>query len=433
MNTAGDGAESDESASVTLVGKPPKPTNVTVSGGDASVTLGWTSGGNGGSAITKWQYLKEDDGTWDGTWTDICETSTNSNCPSVASHTVSNLTNGTAYKFKVRAVNTHGDGAESDESASVTPATKPSKPTSVTVSSGDASVTLGWTSGGNSGSEITKWQYLKEDDGTWDSTWTDICDTESDSNCPSTTSHTVSDLTNGTPYKFKVRAVNELGDGAESDESASVTPEGKPFKPTNVTASRGDQSVTLGWASGGNGGSEITKWQYRRKADATWDSTWMDICKTESDSDCPSTTSHTVSSLNNGTTYKFKVRAANTHGDGAQSDESRLRHSRRQAAEARDADGRGGTPERRHLVVDYVEQRFGRHRLAIQEEDRRHLGQRLDRRPEQRQPHEHDRHRRQPDQTTRRIGSRCRRRTASARARNRTSPTQPLRRLPRWR
>ena len=322
VNTAGDGAESDESASVTLVGKPPKPTNVTVSGGNASVTLGWTSGGNGGSAITKWQYLKEEGGTWDGTWTDICETSTNSNCPSVASHTVSSLTNGTAYKFKVRAVNTHGDGAESDESASVTPAAKPPKPTSVTVSGGDASVTLGWTSGGNGGSAITKWQYLKEEGGTWDSTWTDICETSSDSNCPSTTSHTVSNLTNDTAYKFKVRAVNALGDGAESDASASVTPEGKPPKPTNVTVSRGDASVTLGWTSGGDGGSEIIKWQYLKEAGGTWDSTWTDICETETNRDCPSVTSHTVSSLNNGTAYKFKVRAVNTHGDGAESDES---------------------------------------------------------------------------------------------------------------
>ncbi len=322
VNTHGDGAESDESAAVTPATKPPKPTNVTVSRGDASVTLGWTSGGNGGSAITKWQYLKEDGGTWDSTWTDICETASDSNCPSVASHTVSSLTNGTAYKFKVRAVNTHGDGAESDASASVTPATKPPKPTGVTVSGGDASVTLGWTSGGNGGSAITKWQYLKEDGGTWDSTWTDICETASDSDCPSTASHTVSSLTNGTAYKFKVRAVNALGDGAESDESASVTPEGKPFKPTNVTVTRGDQSVTVGWTSGGDGGSAITKWQYRKQTDSTWDSSWTDICETPPDSNCASVTSHTVSNLTNGTTYNFKVRGVNTHGEGAESDES---------------------------------------------------------------------------------------------------------------
>ena len=322
VNTHGDGAESDASASVTPATKPPKPTGVTVSGGDASVTLGWTSGGDGGSAITKWQYLKEDGGTWDSTWTDICVTSSDSDCPSTTSHTVSSLTNGTAYKFKVRAVNAKGDGAESDASASVTPATKPPKPTGVTVSDGDASVTLGWTSGGDGGSAITKWQYLKEDGGTWDSTWTDICVTSSDSDCPSTTSHTVSSLTNGTAYKFKVRAVNAKGDGAESDESASVTPEGKPPKPTDVTVSSGDASVTLGWTSGGDGGSEIIKWEFLKEAGGTWDSTWTDICETETDRDCPSVTRHTVSSLTNGTAYKFKVRAVNTHGDGAESDES---------------------------------------------------------------------------------------------------------------
>ena len=318
MNTHGDGAESDESASVTPATKPPKPTSVTVSGGDASVTLGWTSGGNGGSAITKWQYLKEEGGTWDSTWTDICDTSSDSNCPSTTSHTVSSLDNGTAYKFKVRAVNAVGDGAESDESASVTPAGTPPKPTNVTVSSGDASVTLGWTSGGNGGSEIIKWQYLKEAGGAWDSTWTDICETETNRDCPSVTSHTVSSLNNGTAYKFKVRAVNALGDGAESDESASVVPAGKPSKPAKPTVTAGHKNVIVSSSVSSNNGSAVTNWRYKKKTGDTWDSDWTDV---PNSANLMSMTV-TVVSLTNGTTYRFKVQAENGVGASDESDES---------------------------------------------------------------------------------------------------------------
>ena len=88
---------------------PPAPSRPQAQAGDAQITLTWTSNGNGGSAITSWEYAQRaDDDAQYGTWTPIP-----SSGPSTTSHTVTSLTNFTRYSFKVRAVNSAGNGAAS--------------------------------------------------------------------------------------------------------------------------------------------------------------------------------------------------------------------------------------------------------------------------------------------------------------------------------
>ena len=307
VNAIGDGAESAESGAVTPSTTPATPTGLTVSGGNGSVTLSWTAGSNGGSAVTGWKYTKKTGDDWDDDWTAVPNSGANT-----TSYTVPDLTNGTAYKFKVRAVNANGDGAESAESDAVTPSVKPATPTGLTVSGGDGSVALAWTAGSNGGSAITGWKYTKKTGDDWDDDWTAVPNSGA-----GTTSYTVPDLTNGTAYRFKVRAVNANGDGAESAESASVTPSAKPAAPTGLTVSGGDGSVALSWTAGSNGGSAVTGWKYTKKTGDDWDDDWTAVPNSGA-----GTTSYTVPDLANGTAYKFKVRAVNANGDGAESAES---------------------------------------------------------------------------------------------------------------
>ena len=193
--------------------------------GDGSATFYWTSGGDGGSVITKWQYVKRaGDGEFETDWTDICVTATEPDCPDRTSHTVTGLTNGTAYKFKVRAVNALGPGAASGPTNAVAPAAKPSAPSKPVATAGDGSVALSWTPGSDGGSAVTKWQYVKQaGDGVFETVWRDVPDSGA-----STRRHTVTGLTNGVAYRFKVRAVNVMGGGTESPESDAVTPTWSP-------------------------------------------------------------------------------------------------------------------------------------------------------------------------------------------------------------
>ena len=325
VNSIGDGADSPESDAVTPATTPPAPSKPTVTGGDAQVTLSAASVANtGGSPITKWQYAyksKPSGGSYGnyGSWNNVTGTST-----TMPNTTVSNLTNGTEYTFKVRAVNSNGDGADSPESDAVTPATTPPAPSKPTVTGGDAQVTLSAASVANTGgSPITKWQYAyksKPSGGSYGNygSWNNVTGTST--TMPNTT---VSSLTNGTEYTFKVRAVNSNGDGADSPESDAVTPATTPPAPSKPTVTGGDAQVTLSAASVANtGGSPITKWQYAYKSKPSGGSygnygSWNNVTGTSTT--MPNTT---VSNLTNGTEYTFKVRAVNSNGDGADSPES---------------------------------------------------------------------------------------------------------------
>ena len=299
---------------------PLAPTGLGATAGDAQVALSWTAGGDGGSAITKHQYRQKAGGGSYGSWTDIATSAAGET--NATSYTVTGLTNGTAYTFQVRAVNTVGDGAASGE-ASATPmaaATAPLAPTGLSAMAGDTQVALSWTAGGNGGSAITKHQYRQKAGGGSYGSWTDIATSAAGET--NATSYTVTGLTNGTAYTFQVRAVNAVGDGAASGE-ASATPMAAataPLAPTGLSATAGNTQMALSWTAGGDGGSAITKHQYRQKAGGGSYGSWTDIATSAAGQ--TNATSYTVTGLTNGTAYTFQVRAVNAVGDGAASGEA---------------------------------------------------------------------------------------------------------------
>ena len=275
--------------------------------------LAWTDPSD--STITSWEYQYKTGSTY-GSWTAIPSSSA-----TTTSYTVTSLTNNTGHTFKIRAVNGAGDGAASDE-ASATPIPAPAAPTGFTATAKtgktpvilytQGQVDLSWTDPSNS--SITKWQYQykwKPDGGSYGSYtgWTDI-----PSSSASTTSYTVTKLTLGTEYKFKLRAVNVIGDGAASESGAAKPVLPTPDKPTGFSATSKIAAVKLTWTNPNN--STITGWKYRQHSSSGWGS-WTAIPLSHKN-----TTSYTVTGLTNDETYKFKIRAVNSAGDGTESDES---------------------------------------------------------------------------------------------------------------
>ena len=254
---------------------PAAPMNLSATPDDGQVTLSWTNPAN--NTITKYQYRrKTDTGTY-GSWTDIPNSG-----DTTTSYTVTGLTNGTQYTFGVRAVNAGGNGAASTVTA--TPAPVPAAPTNLEAEVRDRRIGLTWDDPGDS--TIDEYEYST--DGGSFSVISGSDDT--------TTSYTVTGLTNGTQYTFAVRAVNNTDDGVESTVTATpLWP-----APTGLVATAGQGRVTLEWNNGHAGigdyftyarGSDIvdrTKFLPRRSG---------------------STTTDIVYPLTNGILYTFSVRA----------------------------------------------------------------------------------------------------------------------------
>ena len=133
---------------------------------------------------------------------------------------VTGLTANTTYTFTVTATNSYGTSNASSASNSITTATTPGAPTSVTaVGTGvDGQALVSWTApASNGGSAIT--DYTVQYSSNSGSSWTTFSDGTSTS-----TSATVTGLTTGTAYIFRVAAVNVIGTGSYSTASSSFTP-----------------------------------------------------------------------------------------------------------------------------------------------------------------------------------------------------------------
>ena len=300
-----------------VVRTPARPTGLTATGGPGQVTLTWDAGtDDGGAAIDRWEYRQRAGSGSYGGWTLL------STDPATVSHVLVSLVPYTRYTYQVRAHNPKGYGSSATASATTT-AWPPAQPTGLTATAGNSQVELAWTSGGDGGLAITSWQVHQ---GTTSSAtppttgWKRISGSGA-----ATMSHTIYRLTNGTQLFFRVRAVNGVGNGAASAEISATPAATVPTAPT-LTASPGNTQVKLAWTSGGlawtwggDGGSAITSWQVHQgtTSSATPPTTgWTAISGSGA-----GTTSHTTTSLTNGTALFFRVRAVNGEGNGAASAE----------------------------------------------------------------------------------------------------------------
>ncbi len=287
-NSLGTGVASAPSAAATPATVPGAPTGVTAVAGYTQATVSWSAPvSNGGATITGYTVTS-------GTHT----------CSSAGtSCVVTGLTDGTAYTFTVVAINAAGSGPASAASNSVTPTTTaPGAPTGVSASSyANAQSAVTWTAPTyTGGSAITHYTVTSSPGGK-------TCTTPNGT----TTTCTVTGLTNGTPYTFTVTATNGVGTGLASTPSASATPSTVPGSPTGVTATtHQNASSVVSWsAPASNGGNPITSY-------TVTSSSGSHTCTTTGATTC------TVSGLTNGTSYTFTVTATNGSGTSAPSSAS---------------------------------------------------------------------------------------------------------------
>lgn len=197
-------------ATVTLVA-PGAPTAVSVArASEGILTVSWTAPtNNGGTNIT--DYLLDISTDAGVTWSAVTE--------SVSALTSANLsgTVGTAYKFRVKAVNSSMTSIESSPSASFTLYGLPSSPTNLTATPSTTSITLSWTAPTNIGGATVS-DYLIDysiDNGV---TWVAVTDAVS-----SATSSVISGLTQAIDYIFRVVTKNSANFESSASSPSTAT------------------------------------------------------------------------------------------------------------------------------------------------------------------------------------------------------------------
>jgi len=303
-------ASNEASATPAAVATAPgAPTDLAATAGDAQVSLTWSAPStDGGAKITGYEVYEGTSASFTDTTAAATVTDT--------SATLTGLTNGSVYYFRVTAVN-KVDESDPSGTVSATPeatATDPGAPGGLAATPGNGRVSLSWTAPASAGgAKITGYViYAGTSPGAGSPRPGEVTGT----------SDTVTGLTNGTRYYFKVAAVNSAGQGKASAE-VSATPvsasssasasapasqppgagtAGAPRPPGGLTASAGNSQVMLSWTAV----SKTTTY-------LVYEGTSPDFHNTRPVARTPST-NVMVSGLTNGTTYYFVVTALGTSG-----------------------------------------------------------------------------------------------------------------------
>ena len=308
LNVAGPGAWSTEATATPAPAatRPAKVPSLTVTPGAQQLVVAITAPDTGGSAITnyrvQWKSGAESYGaarqTDAGTTTNV---------------TIAGLTNGTAYDVRARASNSVGDGDYSD-GVSGTPVDVPAAP-SLAVTAGDRRAAFTITPGSANGATISGHTVQ------WAAGAADF----SSSNEQSTTSTTgtVTGLTNGTTYRFRARSSNSVGNSGWSTVVTGVSPVSAATSPGQVPSlslGASNQQVIVTATAPSDGGSAITGYHFQWKSgNQSYSTTTRYQAQTSR--------TYTVTSLTNGTLYSFRARAVNMIGNGPWSAEQSARPS----------------------------------------------------------------------------------------------------------
>lgn len=202
--------------------------------GKASAAVSWTPPTSGGAPD---RYIVT---ASSATATTVTKTVTGTPLPTSAN--VTGLTTGATYTFTVAAANMNGSGPASAASNAVTPTTDypPTVPTNVVAVATASSARVSWTAPvGDGGTPITQYTVTP---------YIGTTAQPSTTFDASATSRTVTGLTDGNAYSFRVKATNAIGDSPLSDASNTVTPGNTLLDlGTPATSDSGDTSaINLG-------------------------------------------------------------------------------------------------------------------------------------------------------------------------------------------
>jgi hypothetical protein len=188
----------------------------------------------------------------------------------------------------------NGDGNSAPTAASSAPV----PPLNLTAAGGNQQISLAWTASTGANS------YNIKRAATNGGPYTTVA-------APAGTSYTDTTVTNGTPYYYVVTAVNATGESGNSNQAAATATAAPtaPAAPLNLTATGGNQQISLAWKASTGATS------YHVKRAATNGGPYTTVAS-------PAGTSFADTTVTNGTTYYYVVTAVSASGESANSNQA---------------------------------------------------------------------------------------------------------------
>jgi FtsP/CotA-like multicopper oxidase with cupredoxin domain len=276
---------------------PRAPVHLVTTPGNARVSLVWATPGDGGMPIVRYAVYASTNGG--STWITLP-------APGAArssSYTVTGLSNGRAYRFKIAAVNAVGVGFFALSSA-VTPFTKAGTVTKVVALPRVRSIVLTWRAPANGGAPIVGYQIdLRR---STSPTWTTYLRTTGGT----ATTRAISNLRAGIGYQFRVKAITKAGAAPASVPSVMIKPFSPPGTPSHLRGVVSSAAVHLQWSAPPSGGPRVIRYQISYSSDTG--RTWVLAAATTR----TGRTNATLEIDGTGDIYLFRVRAVTAWGVG---------------------------------------------------------------------------------------------------------------------
>lgn len=223
----------------------------------------------------------------------------NLNVGNVLTQSVTGLTGGTTYYFRVRAVNGFGTSPSSNIITSLT------VPAAVVATASSSITETDFDANWNAATGAASYRL----DVSTANDFSSFVSGYNDLNVGNVTTAAVTGLTGGTTYYFRVRAVNASGTGANSNTITTLT---VPAAPVATAASTiATTSFDANWNASTGASS------YR--LDVSTANDFSSFVTGFNDLNVGNVTTENVTGLTAGTTYYFRVRAVNATGTSANS------------------------------------------------------------------------------------------------------------------